>query len=55
MKPISERDIRSSFVNSSKGDATRLSLPDMFDEVPWEDLDFLGWGDPKLAGRSYIV
>ncbi|MBY3791492.1 FBP domain-containing protein [Rhodococcus fascians] len=55
MKPISERDIRSSFVNSSKGDATRLSLPDMFDAVPWEDLDFLGWADPKLAGRSYII
>ena len=55
MEPISERDIRSSFVNSSKGDAGRLSLPEMFDAVPWDDLDFFGWVDPKLAGRSYIV
>ncbi|OZE34290.1 MULTISPECIES: FBP domain-containing protein [unclassified Rhodococcus (in: high G+C Gram-positive bacteria)] len=55
MEPISERDIRSSFVNSSKGDAGRLSLPEMFDAVPWSDLDFFGWVDPKLAGRSYIV
>ncbi|WP_415976360.1 FBP domain-containing protein [Rhodococcus sp. 077-4] len=55
MQPISERDIRSSFVNSSKGDAGRLSLPEMFDAVPWDDLDFLGWTDPKMAGRSYLV
>ena len=55
MEPISERDIRSSFVNSSKGDANRLTLPDAFDAVPWDDLDFFGWIDPKLAGRSYIV
>ncbi len=55
MEPISERDIRSSFVNSSKGDAKRLSLPENIDDVPWDDLDFFGWVDPKLAGRSYIV
>ncbi|OZE06925.1 hypothetical protein CH249_19990 [Rhodococcus sp. 05-2255-3B1] len=55
MERISERDIRSSFVNSSKGDAGRLTLPEMFDAVPWDDLDFLGWTDPKMAGRCYIV
>ncbi|WP_032376222.1 FBP domain-containing protein [Rhodococcoides fascians] len=55
MEPISERDIRSSFVNSSKGDAKRVTLPEAFDAVPWDDLDFFGWVDPKLAGRSYIV
>ena len=55
MEPISERDIRSSFVNSSKGDANRLTLPDAFDAVPWEVLDFFGWVDARLAGRSYVV
>lgn len=55
MEPISERQIRSSFVNSSKGDAKRVTLPEAFDALPWDDLDFFGWVDPKLAGRSYIV
>ncbi|CCQ13434.1 putative uncharacterized protein [Rhodococcus sp. AW25M09] len=55
MEPISERDIRSSFVNSSKGDANRLTLPNAFELVPWDDLDFLGWVDPKLIGKSYLV
>ncbi|MBF6211978.1 FBP domain-containing protein [Nocardia puris] len=55
MEPVTERDIRSSFVNCSKGDAKRLSVPRDLVEYPWEDLDFLGWGDPSLAGRCYVV
>jgi hypothetical protein len=23
--------------------------------MPWEDLDFLGWRDPKAPNRSYLV
>lgn len=55
MEPVTEQDIRSSFVNCSKGDAKRLSVPADLAEQPWEDLDFLGWSDPTYAGRSYIV
>lgn len=55
MLPVTEAEIRSSFVNCSKGDAQRLSVPKDLAGRPWEDLDFLGWSDPTMRGRCYIV
>lgn len=55
MEPLTEREIRASFVNCSKGDAKRLSVPTDLPDRPWDDLDFLGWSDPGLPGRAYIV
>ncbi|MFJ1735434.1 FBP domain-containing protein [Streptomyces sp. NPDC088254] len=55
MKSLSERDIRDSFVNCSKGEAKRLAVPRDLGERPWEDLDFLGWRDPGAPDRSYLV
>lgn len=55
MKALTEQDIRTSFINCSKGEAKRLPLPRDLDEQPWDDLDFLGWRDLSAPGRSYIV
>ncbi|MEU3663522.1 FBP domain-containing protein [Streptomyces sp. NPDC032940] len=55
MRTLTERDIRDSFVNCSKGEAKRLAVPRDLDERPWEDLDFLGWRDPGAPDRSYLV
>lgn len=55
MKPLSEKQIRSSFVNTTKGEATRLKLPLDFAELPWDDLDFLGWVDPGAPLRAHLV
>jgi hypothetical protein len=55
MKPLTEQDIRTSFVNCSKGEAKRLAVPRDLDERPWDDLDFLGWRDPGAPDRSYVV
>lgn len=55
MDPVTERDIRASFVNCSKGDTKRLNVPAKLGNTDWEQLDFLGWSDPSYAGRSYIV
>ncbi|SUE17076.1 Fibronectin-binding protein (FBP) [Rhodococcus gordoniae] len=55
MDPLTERDIRTSFVNCSKGDAKRLPVPRDLDDRPWDELDFLGWTDPSFPGRGYIV
>ncbi|MEV7966494.1 FBP domain-containing protein [Sphaerisporangium sp. NPDC088356] len=55
MREVSERAIRASFVNCSKGEAMRLTVPRDLAERPWDDLDFLGWNDPKAPQRSYIV
>ena len=54
MDPLTERQIRSCFVNCSQGEAKRAGLPDL-DAVPWDDLDFLGWVDPKAPLVAYLV
>ncbi|MFD0395594.1 FBP domain-containing protein [Streptomyces nogalater] len=55
MRPLTEQDIRTSFVNCSKGEAKRLAVPRDLAERPWDDLDFLGWRDPGAPDRSYLV
>ncbi|MFD8259038.1 FBP domain-containing protein [Streptomyces griseoluteus] len=55
MRPLTEQDIRASFVNCSRGDAKRLAVPRDLAERPWDDLDFLGWRDPGAPDRSYLV
>lgn len=55
MNPLGEEEIRASFVNCSKGEARRLTLPAGFADTPWSDLDFLGWRDPKAPERGYVV
>ncbi|MFE6159639.1 FBP domain-containing protein [Streptomyces sp. NPDC056486] len=55
MKELTDPQIRASFVNCTKGEASRLAVPRDLSELPWEDLDFLGWRDPGAPQRSYIV
>ncbi|MCF3104093.1 FBP domain-containing protein [Streptomyces roseoverticillatus] len=55
MQPFADNDIRASFINCSKGEARRIALPRNLSEVPWEDLDFLGWRDPGAPDRGYVV
>jgi hypothetical protein len=55
MKPLTEREIRAAFVNCTKGEAKRLSVPRDLEERPWDDLDFLGWRDPQAPDRAYLV
>ncbi|MDH6141442.1 MULTISPECIES: FBP domain-containing protein [Kitasatospora] len=55
MKPVTEPDLRASFVNCSKGEAKRVNLPRNLAELPWAELDFLGWRDPGAPERSYLV
>ncbi|MFD7406071.1 FBP domain-containing protein [Streptomyces sp. NPDC059866] len=55
MRSLTEQDIRTSFINCSKGEAKRLAVPRDLGERPWSDLDFLGWRDPGAPDRSYLV
>ncbi|AXG81059.1 FBP domain-containing protein [Streptomyces paludis] len=55
MKALTEQEIRGSFVNCSKGEARRLGLPRDLADLPWADLDFLGWRDPGAPERGYLV
>ncbi|WP_155370927.1 FBP domain-containing protein [Catellatospora vulcania] len=55
MQPLTAEEIRSSIVNASKGDARRMHLPATPEQLNWDDLDFLGWRDPKAPGRAYLI
>lgn len=57
MQPLDEEELRSSFVNCSKGEAGRIRMPAGLanGEVAWSDLDFLGWSDPGAPLRSLLV
>lgn len=55
MRALTEQDIRGSFINCTKGEAKRLSVPRDLDQRPWDDLDFLGWREPGAPDRSYLV
>ncbi|WP_405056786.1 FBP domain-containing protein [Kribbella sp. NBC_01505] len=55
MRPITESEIRRSFVNCSQGEAKRLPVPKDLEMLPWEQLDFLGWRDAGAPDRGYLV
>jgi hypothetical protein len=55
VRPLTEAEIRRSFVNCSRGEAKALTLPRGFDELAWGELEMLGWRDPKAPLRGYIV
>ena len=55
VRPVAEPEIRAAFVNCTKGEAKRLNLPADLAERPWDDLDLLGWQDPKAPQRRYLV
>ncbi|ARC56272.1 hypothetical protein AS850_04175 [Frondihabitans sp. 762G35] len=54
MKPLTEEDIRSSFVNAMPGDLDRLPIPGLH-EMLWDEREFLGWRDSQAHLRGYIV
>jgi len=55
VNPLTESQIRRSFVNCSRGEAASATLPAGLHDVLWDDLDFLGWRDPKAPLRGYAV
>ncbi|WP_327278372.1 FBP domain-containing protein [Streptomyces sp. NBC_01224] len=55
MKRLAEQEIRTAFVNCTKGEAKRLAVPRDLAERCWDDLDFLGWRDPQAPDRAYLV
>lgn len=55
MQALTEKQVRRSFVNCSKGEANALALPKDFDSLDWAELELLGWRDPKAPLRGYLV
>jgi len=54
MKELTESEIRSCFVNATKGEIDRMPLPGLH-EVLWESREYLGWRDPGSPLRGYLV
>ncbi|HWU46509.1 MAG TPA: FBP domain-containing protein [Humibacter sp.] len=54
MKPLTEADIRSSFVNATDDQLARLPIPGIHETI-WDDREYLGWRDPQAARLGYIV
>lgn len=54
MREFTESDIRGCFVNASKGEAKRASLPDL-SSVDWAEREVFGWVDAKRDQVAYAV
>ncbi|GAC49968.1 FBP domain-containing protein [Gordonia aichiensis] len=55
MRHISENELRTSLVNASVRERRELRLPDDFDALDWDRLEFLGWRDPRTPSIGYLV
>ncbi len=55
MIPLTEQQIRASFVNASRKEVSDVSFPVDFATTNWDALDYLGWRDRKLPKRAYVV
>ena len=55
MLAVTESTIRDSFVNASKKEVSDLTLPENFETLDFEKLDYFGWRDRKIARRAYIA
>jgi hypothetical protein len=54
MLPLTENQIRTSFVNASRREAAQAALPRL-DALDWASLDYLGWRDRKAPLSAYVV
>lgn len=55
MDPLTEAQIRASFVNCSRREAAQVTLPADLADLRWDRLDLLGWSDRKAPLRAYVV
>lgn len=55
MRPLTEADVRASFVNADADDLRVMEMPHDFLLVDWDYLDFFAWQDPNASRRGYVV
>jgi hypothetical protein len=55
MLPLTEDEIRASFVNCSRTAARRIKVPETLDGTSWDELDYLGWFDPRAPLAGHLV
>ncbi len=55
MQPQTEASVRKSFINCSKGAASRIGIPPAVLDADWDKQFFLAWSDPKSPQNAYVV
>lgn len=55
MNPLTDGDIRSSFLNATLRERKSLTLPGALGELQWQHLDYLGWRDQKQPQVGYVI
>ena len=55
MDSLTVDGIRRSMINCSKGDAKRMTIARHIDPTDLEHVEFLGWRDPRIPQRAYLV
>ncbi|SIT68868.1 FBP domain-containing protein [Microbacterium sp. RU33B] len=55
MRTLTDSQIRDSLLNASRSERKNMSLPPDLDQLAWDDIDFLGWKDPKFPNIGYVV
>ncbi|WP_409483306.1 FBP domain-containing protein [Arsenicicoccus dermatophilus] len=53
MQPLTEQQIRDSFVNATRREVNQATIPDLT-TLAWDRLDYLGWRDERRPG-AYVV
>nr|WP_290707096.1 FBP domain-containing protein [Gordonia sp. UBA5067] len=54
MQELSSAMIRSAFRGATRSEVARVTYPDL-GSINFAGLDFLGWRDPKIPRRAYLV
>lgn len=55
MRPLTEADVRASFVNADADELRLMEMPHDFLLVDWDYLDFFAWQDPAANRRGYVL
>jgi hypothetical protein len=55
MRPLTEADVRASFVNADAEELRVMEMPHDFLLVDWDYLDFFAWRDPSAGRRGYVL
>lgn len=55
MIPLTEKSVRSSFINTSLRERTSLTVPTDIGGVDWDGLDYYGWRDAKSPLLGFLV
>lgn len=53
MNSLTEKQIRSAFVNASRKDASQASIPDL-EAIDFTELEYLGWHDEDRVNTAYV-